>query len=146
MMKQLLTIISFFAIFMGRVAVLQAQENPDAILGVWFNEEKDGKIKIYKEEGKFYGKLVWVDDDKPDFTPFDEKNPDPELQKRKKVGIILLNDFVYDDERWEDGTIYDPKSGKTYSCYMKLLEDGKLFVRGYIGFSLIGRTTYWTRP
>ncbi len=145
-MKHLFTIIGLFAIFMGRVAVLQAQHNPDTILGVWFNEEKDGKIKIYKENGKFFGKLVWVDADKPDFTPYDEKNPDEELQKRKKVGIILLNDFIYDDERWEDGTIYDPKSGKTYSCYMKLLDDGKLFVRGYIGFSLIGRTTYWTRP
>jgi uncharacterized protein (DUF2147 family) len=55
-------------------------------------------------------------------------------------------DFVYDGEGvWEDGDIYDPKSGKTYSCYMKLQSMDKLKVRGYIGISLIGRTTYWTR-
>ncbi len=143
-MKRFLTVLSLLAIFMGRVAVVYAQDNPDAILGVWFNEEKDGKVKIYKEDGKYFGKLVWRDD-VPGTSPYDVKNPDPELRKRKKVGIILLKDFVYDDGRWEDGTIYDPKSGKTYSCYMKLLDDGRLYVRGYIGFSLIGRTTYWTR-
>ena len=123
---------------------LYAQVNEDAILGIWFNEEKDGKVKVYKEDGKFYGKIVWRDD-LPGTSPYDDKNPDPELQKRKKVGLIILKDFVYGKEKWEDGTIYDPKSGKTYSCIIKLEDDGSLYVRGYVGISLIGRTTYWTK-
>ena len=123
---------------------LYAQANPDAILGIWFNEEKDGKIKIYKENSKFYGKIVWHKTGN-DISSFDEHNPDPELKKRKKVGLVILTDFVFDDGQWEDGDIYDTKSGKTYSCVIKLLKDGSLHVRGYIGISLLGRTTYWTK-
>jgi uncharacterized protein (DUF2147 family) len=123
---------------------LYAQANPDAILGIWFNEEKDGKIKIYKENSKFYGKIVWHKTG-DDISSLDEHNPDPELQKRKKVGLVILTDFVFDDGQWEDGDIYDTKSGKTYSCIIKLLKDGSLHVRGYIGISLLGRTTHWTK-
>ena len=123
---------------------LLAQANPDAILGIWFNEEKDAKIKVYKENGKFYGKIVWHRTG-DDVSPYDENNPDPELQKRKKLGLVILNDFEFDDGQWEDGTIYDPKSGKTYSCIIKPQKDGSLNVRGYIGISLIGRTTHWTK-
>jgi hypothetical protein len=45
---------------------------------------------------------------------------------------------------WSQGKIYDPKNGKTYSCKMTL-EGNELKVRGYVGFSLLGRTTVWTR-
>ena len=123
---------------------LQAQANPDAILGIWFNEEKDAKIKVYKEEGKYFGKIVWHKTGEG-ISPYDENNPDEELQKRKKVGLVILTDFEFDDGQWEDGDIYDPKSGKTYSCVIKLQKDGSLHVRGYIGISLIGRTTHWSK-
>ena len=123
---------------------LFAQANPDAILGIWFNEKKDAKIKVYRENGKFYGKIVWHKTG-DDISSFDENNPDPELKKRKKLGLIILTDFEFDDGQWEDGDIYDPKSGKTYSCVIKLQKDGSLHVRGYIGISLFGRTTHWTK-
>lgn len=123
---------------------MYAQANPDAILGIWFNEEKDAKIKIYKEDGKYLGKIVWHKTGEG-ISAYDENNPDPELRKRKKVGLVILKDFEFDDGDWEDGTIYDPKNGKTYSCVMKMGKDGALHVRGYIGISLIGRTTEWTK-
>ncbi len=48
--------------------------------------------------------------------------------------------------KYDDGKIVDPESGKVYSANMKVLEDGKkLEVRGYIGFSLIGRSQTWER-
>ncbi|HBH22622.1 MAG TPA: DUF2147 domain-containing protein [Cytophagales bacterium] len=118
---------------------------PDDILGIWFNEEKDAKIEIYEKNGKFFGKIVWHSTG-DDVDPYDSENPDPELRKRKKMGMVVLKDFEYDDGEYEEGTIYDPKNGKTYDCIMKLQDDGSLYVRGYIGFSLLGRTTYWTRP
>lgn len=121
-----------------------AQANPDAVLGIWFNEEKDAKIKVYKENGKFFGKIVWHKTG-DDISSYDENNPDPELRKRKKVGLVILTDFEFDDGQWEDGDIYDPKTGKTYSCVIKLQKDGGLHVRGYIGISLLGRTTHWTK-
>lgn len=121
-----------------------AQNNPDDILGVWYNEEKTGKIEVFKEKGKYMGKIVWVDV-KPGDSGLDDNNPDPKLQKKPLVGLLILKNFTYEDGEYSNGEIYDPKNGKTYSCYMKMESADKLFVRGYVGFSLIGRTTYWAR-
>ena len=142
-MKPKFFYLSFFMLIFFSANIF-AQANPDAILGIWFNEEKDAKIKVYKENGKFYGKIVWHKTG-DDISPYDEHNPDPELKKRKKVGLVILTDFEFDDGQWEDGEIYDPKSGKTYSCIIKLQKDGGLHVRGYIGISLLGRNTHWSK-
>jgi uncharacterized protein (DUF2147 family) len=121
----------------------------DDLLGTWLNEDKDGHVKIYKENGKYYGKLIWLKnpiDDETGKAKLDKHNDDEELQKRPLQDLLLLNDFVYDEDgEWEDGEIYDPKSGNTYSCYIEMKSMDEIKVRGYIGISLIGRTTYWTR-
>ena len=78
----------------------------------------------------------------------DDENEDESLRTRPVMGLLLLRDFVFDEDEWEDGRVYDPKNGKDYKCYMEFPDEGdkdNLKVRGYIGFSLIGRTTYWTR-
>ncbi len=134
--------------FLGMQLVAQEYKAGD-ILGIWFNEEKDAKVEIYQENGKYYGKVVWLEEpNEPDtgLPKLDDENDDPVLQKRPIMGLLLMKDFVFDgDDEWEDGEIYDPKSGNTYSCYMKFDSEDVLKVRGYIGISLIGRTTYWTR-
>ncbi len=127
-----------------------AQVKANDILGVWLNEDKDANIKIEKTDGKFYGKIIWLRDPIDEDTgkpKKDKENSDEELRSRPVLGLEILTGFVFDDDEWEDGDIYDPKNGKTYSCYMKFNDDNKneLKVRGYIGFSLLGRTTYWTR-
>ena len=143
-MKTKFFVLSFFILSCFLSSNLYSQANPDAILGIWFNEEKDAKIKIYKESSKFYGKIVWHKTGEG-ISAFDENNSDPELQKRKKVGLVILTDFEFKDGQWEDGDVYDPKKGKTYSCVLKMEKDGRLYVRGYIGISLLGRTAYWTK-
>ncbi|WP_343692696.1 DUF2147 domain-containing protein [Chitinophaga sp.] len=127
--------------------VLLAQ---DKILGNWLSEEKDGRIEIYKTGDKYFGKLVWgrdlmeADGKTPRKDRTDVKNSDPKLRSRPLLGLVLLTNFTYDDGEWNGGKIYDPKSGKTYSCTMKLKGD-KLEIRGYVGVSMFGRTTVWTR-
>jgi uncharacterized protein (DUF2147 family) len=127
--------------------VLLAQ---DKILGNWLSEEKDGRIEIYKTGDKYFGKLVWGRDlvEADGKTPIkgrtDTKNSDPNLRSRPLLGLVLLTNFTYDGGEWNSGKIYDPKSGKTYSCTMKLKGD-KLEIRGYVGISMFGRTTVWTR-
>ncbi len=130
-------------------AFVFSQAAGDAILGKWLNEDKDAHIQIYKENGKYFGKIVWLKDPIDTLTgkpKLDDENSDETLRNRPVMGLILLKDFVYDGEgEWEDGTIYDPKNGKTYDCYMNLGEDKSLKIRGYIGISWIGRNTYWIR-
>jgi uncharacterized protein (DUF2147 family) len=48
-------------------------------------------------------------------------------------------------EHYKGGEILDPKNGKIYKAKLKLREDGDLEVRGFIGFSLLGRTQLWKR-
>jgi uncharacterized protein (DUF2147 family) len=57
-----------------------------------------------------------------------------------------LSGFAYEGKNhWKEGRIYDPETGKTYSCKMTLKKPDELEVRGFIGLSIIGRTVVWTR-
>ncbi|MFT3827845.1 MAG: DUF2147 domain-containing protein [Chitinophagaceae bacterium] len=128
---------------------LFAQSAGDKILGVWLSEEKDGKIEVYKSGDKYFGKLIWGKNmyEKDGVTSRkDDKNSDAALKNRPLKDLVILTDMKYNgDNEYSGGKIYDPKSGKTYSCNMKL-KDSKLDLRGYVGVSLFGRTSSWTRP
>lgn len=123
-------------------------QNTDDILGSWITEGGKSLVKITKQNNKYYGKIIWLREPKEKDGTFkiDKNNPDEKLRSRRTVGIQILKDFVFtDDKTWEDGTIYDPENGKTYSCIIKIIGKNQLDVRGYVGISLIGRTTTWYR-
>lgn len=135
-------------------------QDGDAILGLWATDPEGGggeaHVRIYKEDGKYFGKIVWLaepvyPDDDPKGTPGEEKtdlnNPDPDLRGEPVIGLLITKDFVYNgDGLWHKGTIYDPDNGKTYKCKIKYGDTDKVLkVRGFIGISMLGRTTYWTR-
>jgi uncharacterized protein (DUF2147 family) len=136
---------SFFILFLCFINPLFSQTvSADAILGTWLTANSKAKVNIYKENNKYYGKIVWLKT--PNYengtAKVDKNNPDKTKQTNPLIGLNLLKDFVFDEDVWEDGTIYDPENGKTYSCNIKY-RDGKLDLRGYIGISLIGRTQTW---
>jgi uncharacterized protein (DUF2147 family) len=147
MHKQYYSLLLFLFITLCSLS-LSAQNNPDAVLGTWYNGSKESRIEIYKCGEKYCGKIAWLkepnyEDGKP---KVDKNNPDAKLKSRPIMGMVLMKDFEYDAKNvWDDGEIYDPKSGKTYSCKMTLTDPDRLEVRGYIGISLIGRTDNWTR-
>ncbi len=123
-------------------------QSADAVVGVWKNGEGTGMVQIYKKGDKYFGKLVWLKvPNDPDGKPrTDINNPEAKLHSRPLKGLENLRDFVYKGEnKWEDGNIYDPKTGNDYSCEMKLVDENTLEVRGYIGVSLFGRTDVWKR-
>ena len=129
----------------------QAFTQADKVIGYWLTEEGDSQVRIYKAtNGKYYGKIEWLDEPMENGKPkVDDDNPDPKLQNRPIMGLQLLNDFVYDagDKEWSDGSIYDPKSGNTYDCYMWFEDNNNvLFIKGYVmGMRFLGRSTEWTR-
>ena len=129
--------------------------NPEAILGKWWNQEKESQIEIYKADGKYFGKIVYLKEPvypandtegmagKP---KIDRKNPDVNKRNVPLMGLLMLWDFTNTgDNLWENGFIYDPRDGKTYKCKMTLEPPDILNVRGFIGVSLFGRTNTWTR-
>jgi len=127
---------------------LFAQEAND-ILGYWLNEEADAKIEVFKQDDKFFGKIVWLEEPKYENGEWklDTENPDENLRHRKKLGLQIMRNLVWDkgDKEWNDGKIYDAREGDTYSLYATLKGKEILNLRGYIGFSLFGKTTSWTR-
>ena len=144
----------FFLTFIGLVGVVMPTEaqnyKANDVCGIWLNHDKDGHIKIYRDGKNFLGKLIWMKhpiDTVTNKPKLDKNNPDKALRDRPLDGLILIRDFEFDadDDEWEDGKIYDPKNGKTYSCKMELNDINTLEVTGYIGFSFIGRTVVWTR-
>jgi len=137
-----------------------AAQDGDAILGLWATDPEGGggkaHVEVYKEGGKYHGKIIWLAQpvyppDDPKGTPGEKKtdlnNPDPDLQNKPVIGLLITKDFVYKGKGlWHKGTIYDPDNGKTYKCKIKFGDtESVLKLRGYIGMSMLGRTTYWTR-
>lgn len=118
-----------------------------SIIGRWYTTDNAGIVEIYQCGTKLCGKITWLkepnqDNGKP---KVDENNPDASKRNQPIIGLVILKGFVADgDNKWEDGEIYDPENGKTYSCKMSL-NGNTLEVRGYIGVSLFGRTEKWTR-
>lgn len=120
----------------------------DAIVGTWLVQDGSAKVKIEKSSGKYSGKLVWIKstNDKSGKPLTDSKNPDKSLQSRQQLGLSLLQNFIYVGENvWTNGSIYDPDSGKTYSCKITMKNNDTMEVRGYVGISLFGRTDTWKR-
>lgn len=133
--------------FVSLISVMTYAQKKDDVLGKWLNSSGEGQIEIFKKGDKFYGKLAWIkepngDNGKP---KVDVNNPSASLKTKPLLGMEILKDFNFDDGKWVDGTIYDPKSGKTYSCKMTLKGNNQLSVRGYVGVSIIGRTDVWKR-
>lgn len=115
------------------------------IIGEWLSEDKEGITTIYKNNGKYFGKITWLK--KPNDSkgiPFtDSENPDKSKRNQPLMGLLILKDFYYSNNEWKGGTIYDPESGTTYTCTMWLENSNTLKVRGYWG--LFYETQTWTK-
>ena len=136
--------------FLGIYAISAVAQEADKIVGIWWNDEKTTKIQVEKKDGKYIGTIVYMIPEKYENgePPKDDENPDPALRTRSIVGLQILKGFVYNPkkEEWQEGTIYDPKSGNTYDCYAWMESDDLLKLKGYIGgIRWLGRSSEWYR-
>ena len=133
--------------------VSYAADEADAIVGQWVTAKGEARFNIFKANGKYNGKIVWLKE--PTYPATDEEagkpirdrnNPDKSKRDRPIIGLQLLNGFTYAGRNtWTNGTIYHAAEGNTYKARLTLKDPKKLHVRGYVGFSLLGVTTVWTR-
>lgn len=129
-----------FAILALSLATAQAQNS--GVLGNWANPS-GSVIQIYRCGADLCAKLIFISPNEPGHL--DAENPDPALRHRPLCGLKIGTGFQPSGpDHAQDGKLYDPKSGKTYTGSMTR-EGNKLKLRGYVGIPLFGRTETWTR-
>ena len=120
----------------------------ETVEGVWLSADGTGWIKIELSDNGLIGSIAGSPDESGNRGPSDKDklNPDPALRDRLLLGLTIMDGFTYaGGGKWKNGRIYDPNSGKTYKCKLTLVDENTLELRGYIGFSLLGRTETWMR-
>jgi len=126
-----------------------ATAGADAIEGVWQVENKQAHIRIARCGVELCGTIVWLRDslDEHGRPHTDSENGDPDLRSRPVLGLDILHIGAEPDGEgvWRGGRIYDPDSGRTYRCTLKLDGENVLRMRGYMGIPLLGHSTRWTR-
>ncbi len=122
--------------------------NSQSILGKWKTiDDETGEAKsiveVFAKSGKIYAKVVEILD-LPDKNSVCQKCSGEDKNK-PILGLIIIKGLSKEGAEYTSGEILDPKNGKLYKCTLSLESKDKLKVRGYIGFSLLGRTQYWYR-
>jgi uncharacterized protein (DUF2147 family) len=118
-------------------------------LGEWLTDEKDARVLIElcaDVPDRLCGRITWSarPPDAPPGPLLDRNNDDPALRSRPIEGLKLLAGFAPDGSGgWTGGTIYDPRSGKTYKSKLRLRSPDELAVSGCILFLCASEA--WTR-
>lgn len=126
-----------------------AQTKPDDIIGIWLSTNKDLKVEMFKQNNKYFGKIIWFKctaNHPPMESYKDMENADPNLQNRPWLGMQNVHNLVFNENKyWSGGQIYDPNSGRTYSATVKSKAPNTLIVRGFWGFEFIGKNLVFNR-
>ncbi|CAM3385479.1 DUF2147 domain-containing protein [Elizabethkingia occulta] len=138
-MKMKKIIFSLVAIFFSVLSYAQIE-------GKWKTiDDETGKpksiVEIFKKsDGKYYGKVIQLL-----IKPADPNCSGCKDDRKDKpiLGMEVIRGLSKDGSEFTKGTITDPKNGKTYKCTIKKEGEDKLNVRGYIGFSALGRSQTW---
>jgi uncharacterized protein (DUF2147 family) len=114
---------------------------PDAILGEWWTEGREGRFRFVRgPDGTYSGILVGAS-----HPGTDVNNKDPALRNRPLLGAVLMWHLRPDDGEYVDGYVYNPRNGETYRMKAELTGKATLKIRGYLGISLLGQSQIWTR-
>jgi uncharacterized protein (DUF2147 family) len=119
-------------------------------VGLWTTPDGKTRIRLGKCGDSLCGTVAWLRNPltKSGKRPRDVKNPNPGLRRRSIVGMRLMGGFAQsrtDPDLWEKGWVYDPQSGKTYSCTITVESARTLQLHGYLGLSVLGASQAWTR-
>lgn len=114
--------------------------NPDIIIGNWISPEKDLIVQCCKQNNKYFAKILW-------FKVYNDNapiNPDG-APESTWLNTIVMKDFVFDTDEWNDGYITDIKSGKTYTAYIEQSAPNTLKVTGYVFFRFLSETITFSK-
>jgi uncharacterized protein (DUF2147 family) len=126
------------------MAALLAAPSADTAIGTWHSPTKHGVIQISKCGSTICGNLRDGDDIRANADARDSNNSDSALKGRPLKGLNIFSGFTPAADGWENGQVYDPSKGKTYSGKITIKDANTLSLRGCI-FVPLCRTDTWTR-
>jgi uncharacterized protein (DUF2147 family) len=139
----------FSLVFTGFPAAAPYAADLQSPVGLWKTiDDKTGKpraiVRIYVEDGKYFGKI------EQSFTPGAASRVcsvcTDERKNQPIIGLLIVRNMAQRDGEYGGGDILDPDNGSVYRCKFHLEQGGTvLVVRGFIGFSLLGRSQTWQR-
>ncbi|WP_340151690.1 DUF2147 domain-containing protein [uncultured Sneathiella sp.] len=116
------------------------------VTGVWSTVDGESHVKIEPCGNKFCGKIIWLKEPLTEkkIAKTDIKNENVSLRGQPIEGLEILKGFIQEKKNeWDDGTIYNPKDGKTYSSTLTLTKPDELEVDGCV--MIFCKTQVWTR-
>jgi uncharacterized protein (DUF2147 family) len=133
----------------GITASVRASESEPSPVGLWktvddHTHKPRGIVRIYEQNGTFFGKI------ENSFDPEDRTAHCDKCSGERKdapvIGMVIMRGITKKGSEYGGGEILDPETGWTYRCRFTISTEGeKLYVRGYLGLALLGRTQTWTR-
>lgn len=117
------------------------------VVGKWKITDEHSKVEksiveIFEENNMYHGRVVSI-------LPTSKRTHcdacEGDLKGKPLVGMVIIYDLKKNHNGGEEGTILNPANGKTYSCYIELVEPNKLKLRGYLGWPAFGKTMYYNR-
>jgi uncharacterized protein (DUF2147 family) len=101
-------------------------------------------VRIYEQGGELFARVESILDPTRATRRCDKCTDDRKGQPI--AGMVIVRHLKRKGNEYSGGDILDPDNGSVYRCRMKVFENGgKLSVRGYLGFSLLGRSQIWIR-
>ena len=117
------------------------------IQGKWMQSNDEGVAKsvldLFIDNNKLYAQVYEIIDINNKKAVCEEcvgKNKDKPIEK-----MVIVEGLTFEDNYWQGGKILDPNNGKYYKCYIEIIDENTISVRGYIGISLFGRSQIWRR-
>ena len=120
----------------------------DAAHGYWLTQNGKAIIHMAPCGSQTCGQMVWTaaPRDAAGKLKLDTKNADGTLRTRPICGLQLIGGMKLKSAgAWQDGWIYNPRDGETYSAEISALSATELKIRGYLGVRLFGKNQIWTR-
>jgi uncharacterized protein (DUF2147 family) len=136
----------FAVVFVPGAGAQQLPPQLQNAVGHWqtyADGKPNGQMETYLVEGKLFGRVTQV---RPGRTPQDVCDKcSGEMKNRTILGLAIMRGFHPDGDEWVGGTVVDPENGKEYQGKIWAVGKDSLHMRGFIGFSIFGRTEVWTR-
>lgn len=147
------TIRTFTAVFIKNISIalalilltsatLSPQKAPnfaaDMILGNWMDENNEVLVSIYKVNNKYFGKTLWIQN---------RSHPGQPLIKEEQhwIGMVVMKDFVWQNNEWSNGTIYNARENQTYSAFISAVNQNTIKVTGFMWFRFLSQSATFQR-